>query len=53
MLQDEDHTDGQERPIRDAEPIAVRLVWWPDDVHPATQAVIELLTNLYRSTDGS
>jgi DNA-binding transcriptional LysR family regulator len=37
------------RPIRDAEPIAVRLVWWRDDVHPATQAVIELLTTLYRS----
>jgi DNA-binding transcriptional LysR family regulator len=36
------------RPVRDAEPIAVRLAWWRDDPHPATQAVIELLTALYR-----
>ncbi|MGW1027994.1 LysR family transcriptional regulator [Streptomyces sp. NPDC002577] len=36
------------RPVRDAEPIAVRLAWWRDDPHPATQAVIELLTELYR-----
>ncbi|MFJ3903041.1 LysR family transcriptional regulator [Streptomyces sp. NPDC090025] len=36
------------RPVRDAEPVAVRLVWWRDDPHPATQAVIELLTALYR-----
>ena len=41
------------RPIRDAEPIAVRLAWWRDDAHPATQAVIELLTSLYRSAAGS
>lgn len=37
------------RPVRDAEPIAVRLAWWRDDAHPATQAVIELLTTLYRA----
>ncbi|MER5193834.1 LysR family transcriptional regulator [Streptomyces sp. NPDC002755] len=37
------------RPVRDAEPVAVRLVWWRDDPHPATQAVIELLTTLYRA----
>ncbi|MGW0911590.1 LysR family transcriptional regulator [Streptomyces sp. NPDC002784] len=36
------------RPVRDAEPIAVRLGWWREDPHPATQAVIELLTGLYR-----
>ncbi|MGW6908810.1 LysR family transcriptional regulator [Streptomyces sp. NPDC054940] len=36
------------RPLRDAEPIAVRLAWWRDDLHPAAQAAIELLTALYR-----
>ncbi|MFJ3670033.1 LysR family transcriptional regulator [Streptomyces sp. NPDC090106] len=36
------------RPLRDGEPIAVRLAWWRDDPHPATQAVLELLTALYR-----
>jgi DNA-binding transcriptional LysR family regulator len=36
------------RPIRDAEPIAVRLAWWRDDPHPATAAAVELLTELYR-----
>lgn len=36
------------RPVRDAEPIAVRLAWWRDDPHPATQMAIELLTALYR-----
>ncbi|MFF0287052.1 LysR family transcriptional regulator [Streptomyces sp. NPDC005262] len=37
------------RPVRDAEPIAVRLAWWRDEPHPAAQAVIELLTALYRA----
>ncbi|MGW2385001.1 LysR family transcriptional regulator [Streptomyces sp. NPDC001658] len=37
------------RPVRDAEPIAVRLAWWRDEAHPATQAVVELLTALYRT----
>ena len=37
------------RPVRDAEPIAVRLAWWHDERHPATTAVIELLTDLYRA----
>ncbi|MFH8804151.1 LysR family transcriptional regulator [Streptomyces sp. NPDC017936] len=37
------------RPVRDAEPVAVRLMWWRDDPHPATQAVRELLTALYRA----
>ncbi|MFF5493635.1 LysR family transcriptional regulator [Streptomyces aquilus] len=36
------------RPVRDGEPIAVRLAWWRDDPHPATQTVMELLTALYR-----
>jgi len=36
------------RPVRDAEPIAVRLAWWRDDPHPAAQAVLELLSSLYR-----
>ncbi|MFB6936028.1 LysR family transcriptional regulator [Streptomyces chartreusis] len=36
------------RPVRDAEPIAVRLAWWREDPHPAAQAAIELLTALYR-----
>ncbi|MFE7036696.1 LysR family transcriptional regulator [Streptomyces sp. NPDC057621] len=37
------------RPVRDAEPIAVRLAWWRDDPHPAAPAVTELLTGLYRA----
>ncbi|MFG1665728.1 LysR family transcriptional regulator [Streptomyces sp. Y7] len=36
------------RPVRDAEPIAVRLAWWREDPHPAAHAAIELLTALYR-----
>lgn len=36
------------RPVRDAEPIAVRLAWWRGDRHPAAPAAIELLTALYR-----
>ncbi|HEU5332399.1 MAG TPA: LysR family transcriptional regulator [Actinocrinis sp.] len=35
------------RPVRDAEPIAVRLAWWRDDPHPATRAAIGLLTEIY------
>ncbi|MFE4061961.1 LysR family transcriptional regulator [Streptomyces sp. NPDC059096] len=37
------------RPVRDAEPIAVRLAWWRGAPHPATRAAIELLTGLYRN----
>ncbi|MDI3406511.1 LysR family transcriptional regulator [Streptomyces cavernicola] len=37
------------RPVRDAEPVTVRLAWCRDDAHPATQAVVELLTSLYRN----
>jgi DNA-binding transcriptional LysR family regulator len=36
------------RPIRDAEPIAVRLAWWRDDPHPASAPAVALLTELYR-----
>ncbi|MFC9941748.1 LysR family transcriptional regulator [Streptomyces pratensis] len=35
------------RPVRDAEPIAVRLVWWRDGPPPSVHAAIELLTTLY------
>ncbi|MFD8388929.1 LysR family transcriptional regulator [Streptomyces sp. NPDC059680] len=37
------------RPVCDAEPVAVRLAWWRDDPHPALQAVLELLSELYRT----
>lgn len=37
------------RPLRDATPIAVRLIWWRDDPHPATQCAVSLLTELYQS----
>ncbi|WP_416973045.1 LysR family transcriptional regulator [Streptomyces sp. 4F14] len=37
-------------PVRDAEPIVVRLAWWRDDPHPAAQQVVELLTALYGVT---
>jgi hypothetical protein len=36
------------RPIRDAEPVAVRLAWWRDEPHPATASAVELATELYR-----
>lgn len=36
------------RPVKDAEPIAVRLAWWRTDQHPAAHAAVELLTALYR-----
>jgi DNA-binding transcriptional LysR family regulator len=36
------------RPLRDAPPVPVRLVWWRDDAHPATAAVVGLLTSLFR-----
>ncbi|MUL43046.1 LysR family transcriptional regulator [Streptomonospora sp. PA3] len=37
------------RPLRDAAPIAVRLIWWRDDPHPATRSAVSLLTELYQS----
>jgi DNA-binding transcriptional LysR family regulator len=36
------------RPLRDAPPVPVRLVWWRDDAHPATAAAVGLLTTLFR-----
>jgi DNA-binding transcriptional LysR family regulator len=36
------------RPLRDAAPIPVRLVWWRDEAHPATAAAVGLLTGIYR-----
>jgi DNA-binding transcriptional LysR family regulator len=36
------------RPLRDAPPVPVRLIWWRDDAHPATAAAVGLLTSLYR-----
>lgn len=37
------------RRLRDAPPVPVRLLWWRDDMHPATSQVIGLLAELYRS----
>ncbi len=37
------------RCLRDAPPVPVRLLWWRDDMHPATSEVVGLLTELYRS----
>jgi DNA-binding transcriptional LysR family regulator len=36
------------RRLRDAPPVPVRLLWWRDDMHPATSEVVGLLTELYR-----
>ncbi|GAB2887706.1 LysR family transcriptional regulator [Streptomyces mayteni] len=36
------------RRLRDAEPVAVRLVWRTEDPHPATHAAIALAVDLYR-----
>jgi DNA-binding transcriptional LysR family regulator len=36
------------RRLRDAPSVAVRLLWWHDDVHPAAPKVVGLLTELYR-----
>jgi len=37
------------RPVRDAPPVDVHLIWHPQDPHPATQAAVTLLTSLYRN----
>jgi DNA-binding transcriptional LysR family regulator len=37
------------RPLRDAPPIPVRLVWWRGEAHPATAAAVGLVTELYRA----
>jgi DNA-binding transcriptional LysR family regulator len=36
------------RPLRDAPPIAVHMIWRRHDPHPSTHAAIALLTELYR-----
>ncbi|MFG3258880.1 LysR family transcriptional regulator [Streptomyces sp. NPDC048172] len=36
------------RPLRDAEPVPVRLVWRRHDPHPATRDAVALLGELYR-----
>src|SRR5580692_167877 len=36
------------RPVRDAPPIAVHMIWRRHDPHPSTHAAIALLTELYR-----
>ncbi|MCT2592708.1 LysR family transcriptional regulator [Streptomyces sp. N2-109] len=36
------------RPLRDAEPIPVHLIWRRHDPHPATHAAVALLADLYR-----
>ncbi|MFF4977126.1 LysR family transcriptional regulator [Streptomyces sp. NPDC001083] len=37
------------RPVRDAEPLAVRLAWWHDDPHPSARTAVELVSELYRA----
>ncbi|MGH3149843.1 MAG: LysR family transcriptional regulator [Streptosporangiaceae bacterium] len=36
------------RPLRDAPPIAVQMIWRRHDPHPATSSAVTLLTELYR-----
>lgn len=36
------------RPLRDAVPVPVHLIWRRQDPHPATHAAVALLTDLYR-----
>jgi len=36
------------RPLRDAPPIAVRMIWRRHDPHPSTHAAVALLTELYQ-----
>ena len=36
------------RPLRDAPPIAVQMIWRRHDPHPSTHAAIAMLTDLYR-----
>lgn len=38
------------RPLRDAPPVDVHLIWHREDPHPATQAAVGLLTKLYRES---
>jgi hypothetical protein len=36
------------RPLRDAPPITVQMIWRRHDPHPATHAAVALVTELYR-----
>ena len=38
------------RPIRDAPPVDVHLIWNRQDPHPATEAAVALLTSLYQES---
>ncbi|MGZ0153223.1 LysR family transcriptional regulator [Kribbella sp. WER1] len=38
------------RPVRDAPPVDVHLIWQREDPHPATQAAVQLLGQLYNSS---
>ncbi|GAA1593445.1 LysR family transcriptional regulator [Kribbella hippodromi] len=38
------------RPLRDAPPVDVHLIWPRDDPHPAIQAAVRLLAELYRES---
>ncbi|MFI7062947.1 LysR family transcriptional regulator [Kribbella sp. NPDC050124] len=37
------------RPVRDAPPVDVHLIWHREDPHPATPAAVDLITSLYRN----
>ncbi|RKT88089.1 DNA-binding transcriptional regulator, LysR family [Saccharopolyspora antimicrobica] len=39
------------RPVRDAAPIPVRLIWWRDDPHPLADRATRLLTELYGAAE--
>ena len=36
------------RPLRDAPPITVQMIWRRHDPHPSTHAAVALATELYR-----
>jgi DNA-binding transcriptional LysR family regulator len=41
------------RPLRDAPPVDVHLIWHSADPHPATEAAVSLLTRLYQESSSS
>ncbi|MEV0798481.1 LysR family transcriptional regulator [Kribbella sp. NPDC050281] len=41
------------RPLRDAPPVDVHLIWHRQDPHPATQAAVDLLSGLYHRSRSS
>jgi DNA-binding transcriptional LysR family regulator len=38
------------RPVRDADPVPVHLIWRPHDPHPATHTAVALAQSLYRTS---